>query len=592
MRSLNPTDVINHGNFFQDTLRHTSAFIRYCKERGIDISERRLEKFEKFGIFLPVLRINRPILKIKRRRIKTEGEPDRFEEFGVLQDGDKWDGEIREEYAAFIHFDKEYVDSWINEGLITVPRKGQFTPWRKYKDKRGHDRVDTYYSIFQTLPLQLLVQSLDVRLNLEDLAKQTRKQTLEFHKTFSKHSKGVLNAFNSDDNAWDRYAQICLLLSRRYLPEAKSEGVLITVPAKEFTKFDFFDYRRNWKAKEFLAEIGLSAEEIKKAWEGVAHRADHINPLGLWDDLLEIIKRDERKRLKGDALLAETWRMMAKMLNLFYEDLTGERLYLYGRSPETIEIYRGKGITKNDLRYKEFVANEFGVNPRPKLILMVEGHGEFEEFPKLLKWAFGHTFASYGIQIMNFETVGEFNFRNMRRFVDHFHALQTIVYFILDNENNALETRNKLSRANSRYISGFSITKRELFTIWNKNVEFDNFSDVEIAQALTTVSEGRYIFSEHEMNNVRIAFGTGGDTISSLYESKLSYGLSKPKLLSLLFENFNVDIKVDIEGVLKTRPILDVVDNLRHLALKNYQPSSLDAWKETQNSEWLRTKLS
>lgn len=589
MKDLDPLDIINHGNFFQRTLLSASAFVNFCKERGIDISEERLEKLEKVAIFLPALRVRYPEIKIKQKRIKTKGQPDRIEEFGILEDGEQWDGELAKDYSAFIPFDARYVASWIDEGLISGPRKGEFAPWSKYTDKQGHHKATTYYSIFQAYSLKSVLRRLRVTIDLENLPSRTEREAVEIHRRWKKYFKDFV--LRVTENNRDEYWKLCHFLSQRYLPEAESDGLLITVPAKDFTKFDFFEFRRAWNPKDFLEYIECTTDEIKDAWEWLVHSADWENPLSRWDDLVALVKRERRKQLKGDALLAELLKTMARMLMLFYKELTGIELYPRGDSPEEVEVFRGKGVTKDDLRYKEFVANEFGVNPRPKLILMVEGHGEFTEIPKLLLWSFGKSISSYGIQIVNLETISEFSSDKMVRFIDHYHHLQTIVYFVLDNENRARQTRDSLLRRRSRYVQGLSLTKKDFFRIWDRNIEFDNFSDLEIADALSKFSELRYRFREQEVIQVRDAFGREADGLSNLYRSKVNYGLTKPLFLGLLFENFKNDYRVVIDGITRTRPILEVIDDVRHLALRNYQPSSLEAWSENQHADWLRTKL-
>lgn len=590
MKALTPTDVINHGNFFQRTLLSTTAFVKFCNERGIEISEERLEKLEKLGIFLPVLRIHYPEIYIKRKTIKVDGQPDKIEEFGILEDGEKWDGELRKDYSWFNPMSPEYVVSWIGEGLITVPRKGEFVPWSRYTDRRGHYKVQTYYSVFQVYALKPIIQKLSLNIHLENLPMRTEKDAIKIHRRWKKHFRDYV--LKAPEGNIEKYWILCVLLSRRYLPEAESDGLFITVPAQDFSDFDFFEYRHSWNAKDFLNYMETTADEIKKAWEWLAHRAEWDSPLSHWDDLVGLVKREKRELLKGDALLAETFKTMAKLLNLFYEDLTREKLYRAYESPKSIEVFRGEGITREDLLYKEFIANEFGVNPRPRLILMVEGDGEVNEIPKFIKWAFGKPLSMYGIQIVNLQSIGEINSKKIVRFIDHFHDLQTIVYFILDNEGNSRRMRDKLISTKSLYLKGSSVTKKELFTIWEKNIEFDNFSDVEIAEALSNAADDRHTFNEKDVRKCRKEFGRSRDPLSALYRQKLSYDLDKPKLLELLFGYFEVSFEFKNEEVVKKRPILEVVDNVRNLGMRNFQPTSLDAWAETQNSEWLRTKLS
>jgi hypothetical protein len=588
MKELTPHLVLGHGHFFQDTLLSASRFVDYCKKRGIDISEKRLEKFEKLGIFYPHLRIRYPEIKIKRKTIKEERKEPIIKEYGILQKGEIWDGELRKDYASFIHFDKEYVDSWIKRRFVFTPTKATFKPWSKFRDKKGFPRVESYYSIFQTLPLQIMVQMLGMKFQIEYLAFRTEQEALDHHRKYTEIYKKMVLTFSEGYNAWEEYAKICQVISHRYFPYANSDGLTISVPVQEFTGFDFFEFRRNWDAKKFLKEIELTVDDIEKAWEGVAHHAEYISPISAWNELIDFIKKEKRERLKDKALLAETWKLMAKMLNLFYEDLTERKLHMHGDSPERIEVYRGKGITKDNLQYMEFVANDFGVNPRPKLILMVEGEGEFNEIPRITKWAFGKSLAAYRIQIINLKSIGEFNSRKIERFIDHYHDLQTIVYFVLDNENNSLRTRDTLVYKQSRYIENLTITKKDFFTIWDKNIEFDNFSDKEIAEAMTTLCENRYSFTASDVKKCRADHGKRRDPLSELYKTNLNYDLDKPKMLEILFDVVELNYKMTIGGEEKNRPIIDVIDEIRHLALRNYQPYSSDAWEENQHSGYLR----
>ncbi len=74
MKEITSSLIINHGHFFDKTLLNASRFVDYCRKRGIDISEERLERFEELGIFFPILRISYPEIEIKIKTIKSEGD--------------------------------------------------------------------------------------------------------------------------------------------------------------------------------------------------------------------------------------------------------------------------------------------------------------------------------------------------------------------------------------------------------------------------------------------------------------------------------------------------------------------------------------
>jgi hypothetical protein len=63
--------------------------------------------------------------------------------------------------------------------------------------------------------------------------------------------------------------------------------------------------------------------------------------------------------------------------------------------------------------------------------------------------------------------------------------------------------------------------------------------------------------------------------------------LPKPILLKILFDIAIKKPEMEFDGKKTQRPIFDVMVSVQRLALRNYQPSDLDAWQETQDSDWL-----
>jgi len=110
---------------------------------------------------------------------------------------------------------------------------------------------------------------------------------------------------------------------------------------------------------------------------------------------------------------------------------------------------------------------------------------------------------------------------------------------------------------------------------------------------MTALSEDRYSFAEAEIEDCRNRFGKPkqGDTLSRLYKDKLNYGLNKIKLLGLLIEYVISSPKMELNGHEIVRPLVETIDLICDLAIRNHQPSSLESWSETQGSEWLGNKI-
>ena len=144
-----------------------------------------------------------------------------------------------------------------------------------------------------------------------------------------------------------------------------------------------------------------------------------------------------------------------------------------------------------------------------------------------------------------------------------------MTFLLLDNEDKRIEAvKKRLCETPSSYRPQRTITREELIFVWDKSVEFDNFTDAEIASAMTALAENRYSFSTEETADARSNFGSKncGDPLSKLYEEKLRYGLNKPEMLNKLYE--------ELPSGGSSRPIEIIVNSIIHFASLNHQPAS------------------
>lgn len=598
MNKITPHLILGNGSFFQNTLISSSRFVDYCNKRGVRIDEKRLEKFEELGIFYPMLRIKHPRLKIKQREIENE-KGTHTEECGILQEGEKWDGKLRIGYAAFVYWEKEYVESWINEGLVYIPTRETFKPWSNYRIEDDHQiQTESYYSIFQTLPLYKLIQWATYPIEIESFIELTQKDFKEWFRFRKEMSKNLIKSFQKSEGIRDELAKLGQVLSSRYLPYAEKYEGMITLPDPDL--IDWQQYRLDWNAKRVLDELGLSVEEVVRFYQQAELEASKDDPLDRWSDLVQFIRNSKKEQLKGAALLAQTWRVLGRIINLFHRDLTGDFISNYGKDIKTKERIYGQGVPQNNLAFLEYISNEFGVNPRPKLFLFVEGDGEVEQFPRLAIELFGINFSEIRIQIQNLHGVSGFEgnkkvdrYGAFEKLIEYYHDKQTIAFFILDKEGRVERVKQKLITRASKEHPNRTITRDEYIKLWDKNVEFDNFTNKEIAESMTRLSEERYQFTETEIEDCRNRFGQHGegDTLSKLYKEKTGYGLNKIKLLGILIDYAVLSPKFESNGIEVTRPLIKTIDEVCSLAIRNYQPSRFKAWKETQNSELLGHKI-
>jgi hypothetical protein len=593
MNQVTIKQLIGHGQFFSKTLLTADAFVRYCEARGIRVSLQQLERYEELGIFLPLARLRHQKIKIK---IELREDGNRYS-LGKLEDGEDWAGETEEKYGSFL-WSEDAVEALVESGFLWSPTLEKFEPWKTFKDENRWNAVDSYYSIFQTMPLHMLQQSTTFKIGIESVATWTQEDVKRWFRSVKKPAKRMVEISRKSSGARDELAALCQVLSSRYLPYAEKYEGMISLPHPDF--LDWRKYRQSWSAHGVLEELNLNIEEVVRFHQLAEMEASSDDPLSNWSDLVKFVRRDKKEKLKGLGLLGQSWRVMERIISLFHRDLTGKELYGREDDVETTELFFGEGVPQDNLRFLEFVANQYGVNPRPKLVLYVEGDGEVQQFPRLAAELFGIIFSEIRIFIQNLGGVGEFegekkkdSYGAFEKLIEYYHDKQTIAFFILDKEGRVEQIKRKLISKASKNHPYRTVTKDEYIKLWDKNVEFDNFTDKEIAEAMTKLCEGRYSFAEAEVADCRSRFGKPkqGDTLSRVYKDKLNYGSNKIKLLGILIEYATSSPEMELNGARVTRPLVETIDFICDLAIRNHQPSSLETWNKTQNSEWLGNKI-
>lgn len=571
-------------------LLSTDRFISHCRDQGVFTYRDQLAQFEKLGLFYPFARVQYPKLKIK---IEYTEDRQHYRDLGVLEDGEEWHGDIKEEYSSF-SFEKEVAEEYLAESLLWEPQTRPFQLWSTFIDEEGSQQIESYYSRFQVYTLYELIDSTTVDFRAEWLEYSGyMDQHLEWAKTVISDCQKKFAKSNS-------LPYLCQVISNRYFPSTQSNRRTFTVSTPVLSKgeWDWFAFRRSWDVKAALADLGLSAEELKTTHEHLRRKAKHIDPLEHWYDIVSFVSVDQRKRLKDKAALAQAMYAQEMMVRLFYKDITGEELHAPDQSwGSDREVYYGKDAIENQLVYLERLANKYHLNPKPRLILVVEGEGEYQQFPRLARELLGSDFPTTGIRIVQLEGIGGFTgskkrdkYGALEKFIDDYHFRQTIVFIILDNEGRVSNIKQRLISAQSRLYPKRRLTKEEYIHVWQKNIEFDNFTHGEIAVAMSTLSEqvGRACkFEADEIAECERLFGVKKrDWLSTIFKEKCgSHELNKPELMRLLFDQIitDPDKEFDENGESK-RPIVKLMRTILSLAGRNHQPVRFDWWKENQES--------
>lgn len=566
--------------------QETDAFVTWCKKCGVDVNTKLLEQLEKKQLFLPLLRVKFPIHRKKRRRLEGDG----VEELGTLREGEHWDGEVAESYV-WPDFSRHKLLTWMDEGFLYAPESRPFAPWDEHRDDNRRKVVASYYSPFQVYTLAFQLNGTGLLLNAAYVADHSDEDFERLKEQLKQRAEWQSDPRSRLDNPQFDAVIVAQAIATRYYPPARGDLRTITIPGE----WDWHGYAGAWNAAEVAAKFGISAADVRRYFRRFDTAMAFDDPLEDWDDLLRFINRESRDRLKGKARYGEELRAMREMFGLLHKDLTGEvlesrkgslseRYSLNEGSPlaRSPEVRRARAASEVDLL--EFVVNRYGLNPRPALVLFVEGDGEEVALPRLLERVYGMTLAVAGIELRNLSGVSGFTgakkrerYGALEKVIEELHLNQTVVFVVLDNEGGAPDVRERLAGKPSKYSPKRTVIRREFIHIWEHNIELDNFTPEEIAAALTVTAEGRYRFTAEEVATAAAGFRRRGDPISELFASKVQYGLPKPKLLCHLIDQLPLD-----DPAISRRPLLVLLNQLVEIAVLNHKPTSVDMWYENQ----------
>jgi len=417
--------ILKNDHFRICNLLTTDKFITFCTERKIRITSKVLERFEELGIFYPIARaIQWPYVE----KIRTSNEHDGYERLGLLDESEVWDGETRTEYSSF-YFGQPDTEQWIKEGFLWNPTTKPFVKWDIYKSDEDIRRMTSYYSPFQAYELFHKIQLLRRNIAAEFWI-------LEPNEWAESVNKWATEQLENSKKQYFRYdiSLLCQIISNRYYPHTQTNRRYYSLnPPYNWNWYDFCD---KWDSNKTLKELSLKTDNIRKAWEMLVMDAKSCDPMEKWYNLISFTAIEKRRELKGSALRAQTWYAMEHMLRLFYFDLTKEELPI-PEGPITYKFIPGyeKLIPSNPIDQLEQLTNDFHLNPRPSLILIVEGKTEATVLPLAIERISGLTTQTIGIQIISLEGIGNFDgskkydrYGALIHFIDDYHSHGTIVF--------------------------------------------------------------------------------------------------------------------------------------------------------------------
>jgi len=553
--------LLERGGTFLCPLLKANDFARYCTEREHPITPERLLAFERLRLFFPIFRIAAPAGKRIQLHLPLRDDT-------PFRDGAVVDTASRPEYP--------------------VPDD-------------IHSSGEAYYSIFQISSLTFVLSQFTAKVSLEGFLDEVKP---EAQWTSIGQQLGDVVRAGVDQARRHAYRPavdlLCQFISDRYYPLVRgnqrsiqfTEGgfVFDEWTVRNARSWRWHEYARNWSPCDAETAFALTPAKLRHAYEGLAMLQSREDPIASWHQLVQFIAVAERDRLKGAALCAETMRYGALMLRRLYKDLYGEDLRVPNEVHGTVITHIPELSVRDDpLRYLEYVVNRYDLNPRPKLTLFVEGPSEEIAVRHIFEHYFGTNAGVHGIEIIVLGGVDtatggkQDRYRAILRLVDYLHHHQTFAFVVLDTEGTAEQLKRSTREALSTLHPGRYATRPDYVHLWRVSFEFDNFSNTEIACALTAISGGGARFRSVDIAVCR-KDKVPGAALKKLYTSRLGYKPDKLALARILVEAM---LSPTSRRNAAKRPIVKVLERITRLAAFNPFPTMQQSWEYNQRSNYL-----
>ncbi len=461
-------NILLDSQFPQHDLMNVGHFLKYLEELGVKLNKKELEFYDKH-------RIIRPALRFKQKIDKGDFVSDPF-------------SLLNSEMRAS------------REG-IELPADDDFQPWKNY-EATEKESVILYYHPFQLILAQWLTKNTRKSLLpqfIEDV-KEVSKERLESWKKETDENLAISS--KAAIETWIPIVGLLMLLDEgysvwvtgRFLGDPKSREQWMLLRQKEI-------------APQILTRSGMRIEQVKQAYEHIVRLAQIHDPLAHWYPLLELIKRDKKKKkLTGEARLAQEYYELARMIKLFIEDLTGEIMV----DPDDMSdsnhanwkpsAYGSDPLDYDDPKTQQLIRDDYFIDRPPLIAIVFEGDTEELVIEEILR-LFMRDPNKEGYFLYNAKGSGNMNTTNLDAMIELAKSNQMMTYLIMDNDgkvDSTIERHKKLGNL-----------KEGMFTVWNKDFEYDNFGSGSVIEKVNQVLKSKSLNPiplkevEDRMNNTK-----------------------------------------------------------------------------------------
>lgn len=295
-----------------------------------------------------------------------------------------------------------------------------------------------------------------------------------------------------------------------YLPE-----ITLSYRQLELSEVVERDARKaEFEAEALRAWLGISAKCLRKAAEALLVKADDLDPLSNWLDLLVYVHPEQWGKLRREALVAVERRVAAEMLLQFYDDLVTQ-----GHAPPlpVIPDRMAHPLRRRLVRRPESLdatLTKYGLSPHPSLVLVVEGETEELLIPNVMG-TLGITRSEDFIALVSAQGIAQ-NLGLLAAYVakprlgeeagGYVEFDRPLTRFlVVGDPEGPLDTPEKRERSRQKWLARVAaalparfrtdafieeldpLVQVRTWTTRGESFEFAHFSDTELARALAAV---------------------------------------------------------------------------------------------------------
>jgi hypothetical protein len=246
----------------------------------------------------------------------------------------------------------------------------------------------------------------------------------------------------------------------------------------------------------------------------------------------------------------------------------------------------------NVRRHLELVVNQYNLNPQPKLVLLVEGASEVHMINRLLPACFGLQAGGLAIEVVDLHGVPNATggkrdgYGAVLLLVDYLHHHQTLSFIILDNEAKASELKRRAADRKSLFGARSFVTRPEYIRVWKRSLEFDNFSDTELASAMSQLAGKAGSFRREHIAACRSEKNPNA-ALGNMFAHRCGRDVEKLALAEVLVARMTSS---DSQRRLENRPLVKTLRRVVNLAARNPLPVTESIWKTNQESRVVAKK--